>query len=388
MRIFLVVMIIAVVVLILLGVVGWYFSNAVLVPKPYGLMPEFEVLAVGNGTVTLPAPAADAAPETLPQFARTRVQGLYNLLWADGYGRLGEIVDDDGERVERRLELIDGTLPAVGTPARIDVTIFRHDPLRDHGIAFEERTLQGQAGQLAGWWIDQGSDTAVLMLHGRRRADRTETLRILPTVVAEGTSVLVLAYRNHDVSDPSPDGFFHYGASEYQDALTGLAFLAGEGVSRVILYGFSMGGAVALETVKRWPSAGPSLEGLVLDSPMLDPRSVFRQGARAMGLPLADRLADLALFVARLRAGIDWNALDQRRTAADLKVPLLLIAGSGDTTIPVTLTDDFVARLQVPVEYHRLDGVEHVEGWNHDPDAYQGWVGAFLARLEPVAGQR
>ena len=48
--------------------------------------------------------------------------------------------------------------------------------------------LVSDAGRLKAWWIDQDSDTAVLMLHGRRRGNIQETLRALPIVVKSGYS--------------------------------------------------------------------------------------------------------------------------------------------------------------------------------------------------------
>ncbi|HEX7004008.1 MAG TPA: alpha/beta fold hydrolase [Trueperaceae bacterium] len=369
----------AVVVLAGVFALGWVMSNRYLVPQPYSLMAEFEIVGVdddGTGEgyiVTLPRTAEPS------QFSDVSKEGLYNLLWEGGYGSLGPVLRDDGEQVVRRVENVTGEPPQPGDPARLDVTIFRRDPLLDHGIPFEELVLEGDAGSLHAWWIDQGSSRAVLALHGRRRADRTETLRIVPTLVEEGWSVMALAYRNHDRSDPSPDGLYHYGASEADDALVAVRALAERGVEQVVLYGFSMGGAVALETVGRWPQDAPELAGIVLDSPLLDPREVIRKGARDAGLPLPELVADISLVVARVRTGVNWGSLDQRRSAHLIEVPVLLIAGTGDETIPIGLVDEFARGIGAPLEYLRLEGVEHVEGWNRARARYEEAVTQFLA---------
>lgn len=372
------------VILVLAGAfaTGWVMSNRYLVPKPYSLMPEFEIGAVdadgsGEGNVIVTLPVADDTS----QFAQVGKEGIYNLLWEGGYGRLGTILLDDGAQVVRRVGVIIGEGPEAGDPARLDVAIYRRDPLTDLGIPFEDLELEGDAGKLYAWWIDENDDRAVLALHGRRRADRTETLRIIPTLVDSGWSVISLAYRNHDNSDPSPDGLFHYGASEVEDALVAVAELKRRGVEEVVLYGFSMGGAVALEAARRWPGDGPELLGIVLDSPLLDPREVIRKGARDAALPLPNVLADLSFIVARLRTGVDWGSLDQRRSAARISVPLLLIAGTADQTIPITLADEFASRVDAPIEYLRLDGVDHVEGWNRARARYEEAVREFLERV-------
>lgn len=351
--------------------VGWYFSSQFLTPAPYALMPEFEVTASEAGRVTLPAPTPQP-----PQFARTRVEGVYNLLWEHGYGRLGPVLADDGAHVTRELAVVAGRSPVAGDPARVDITIYRRDPLRDHGIPFEDLRLEGETGALAAWWIE-GGDDAVLMLHGRRRADRSETLRVLPAIVEMGHSVLVLSWRNHDASAPSPDGLYRYGATEYRDALTGLAFLADRGIERVVLYGFSTGATIGLEAARRWPTGAPELTGIVIDSPLVDIAASVRASGRAMGLP--GFLSEVALAVGWARTGVRWSELDQRRHAAGFEAPFLIFAGTADGTIPVQVVDDFVARLHAPSTYVRLEGVQHVEGWNADPGAYTASVTAFLS---------
>ena len=357
--------------------IGWFFSDSILKPQPYGLMPEFEILEVAEGKVVLPAPKSSA------QFADTRRSGTYGLLWEGGYGLLGEAAADDGERVTRALALISGPIPSAGDAARMDNFIYWRNPKEDHGLEYEALTLQGQEGALQAWWLPQAKDTAVLMLHGRRRGAIQETLRILPTLHRMGYSILSLSYRNHSESDPSADGFFHYGDSEWEDAVTGLEYLQAQGIKRVVLYGFSMGSSVALETLERMPAGLPEPVALIIDSPLLDPRTVFRQGARKMGLPLANIITDWALLVARFRAGIDWQTLDQRRTAAQIAIPVLLIAGAADSTVPIALVDEFAAQVS-DIEYRRLNGVEHVEAWNGTPEAYEGWVRNFLLAKEPL----
>ena len=357
--------------------IGWYFSDSILKPQPYTLLEEFEIIAVAEGQVTLPEPPNDA------QFANTRREGVFNLLWHDGYGRLGDVVAEADGSLTRELTNIIGAPPSAGDKAQLEAFIFRQNPLEDHGIAYEALFLNGEEGKLRSWWIPQHEEIAVLMLHGRRRGRIAETLRILPALVAEGYSVLSLSYRNHSDSDPSRDGFYHYGETEWKDVVVGLEFLKEQGIERVVLYGFSMGGAVALETLENYPESAIAVDALIMDAPLLDPRTIFRLGASNMGLPLANRLADLALFVAGLRAGIDWQGLDQRNFASSVDVPTLLITGVEDSTIPLKLVDDFAANVP-DIEYHRVENADHVESWNENPEVYETWIKTFLASHAPL----
>jgi len=370
------------------GAVGWIFSGTILTPAPYGLMPEFEIAdvsATGDGaylvTLPLPGPLSGDAPA---QMARSDVPGRFGLLWQGGAGTLGPVVERDAEAVVRTVVPTRGRPPRVGDPARVDVTLFA-DPA-DRGLAFDEVRVPGPVGELPGWWLPGRPHDAILVLHGRRRADRTEALRILPTLTETGASVLVASYRNHDASPASPDGFYHYGASEADDAVAALRWLADRGAQRVVLVGFSMGASVAVGALERWPDEAPRPIGLVLDSPLIDPQSVFAVGARDMGLPAPGVLAAWATRIAGWRSGVDFAALDLRLRAPALDLPVLLVAGVQDGTVPVDLVDAFAAALPRTPAYLRLDGVEHVEGWNAGPDRYEAEVESFLAPLVGASG--
>lgn len=360
------------------GYLSWIFSTTILVPQPYGLMAEFTIVSATDETVTLPLPVSGR------QFADTRKSGVVSLLWEGGYGRLGEVISEDSDQLVRRLELVAGELPQAGDEARLENYIYRgFDPLEAHGLAFENLFLTGEAGRLHAWWLPGEGDTVILMLHGRRRADLSETLRIMPTLVELGYPVLALAYRNHDQSDMSSDGFYHYGASEWQDLVTGLQYLTTQGFEDVIIYSYSFGSAVTLEAIKALRD-DPDLvdidvHALIMDSPFIDPRTIFRQGAKNRNLPLANQLVDSALWVAARRSGVDWKLLDQRRYAETFSLPLLLIHGAWDQTTPVTLIDEFSDVYAGPLGYLRVEETDHTEAWNKDPERYEAQVKSFLS---------
>src|SRR5690606_18203376 len=59
-------------------------------------------------------------------------------------------------------------------------------------------------------------------------------------------------------------------------------------------------------------------------------------------------------------------------------VPVLLVAGTADTTVPIDAIDRFAEQIRAPLVYRRLEGVEHVEAWNAAPAAYEATLRAFL----------
>jgi uncharacterized protein len=367
------------------ALLAWSVAERMLVPVPYGLQSEFSVLGFDGddrgGVVRLPLP-----PPRPTQFSRTAAEGRYGLLWqvpgGIGHGRLGPVSGRGDGWLERPLDVVVGPPPAPGAPARLDVTLHRRDPLADHGVPFEDVRIAGPVGDIAAWWIDRGSDVAVVMVHGRRRGDRTEALRALPIALGGGASVLVTSYRNHDASAPSPSGLFTYGLDEADDLVAALAWLRDRGVDRVALVSYSMGGAVALLARERWPASAPSLVGLSMDSPLLDAREVLRHGVVRGGVPFPGLAADLGLALAARRAGISWGPLDLRRLAPGLDLPVLLIGGVRDQTIPIELLDDFAAAAPGDrLAYWRVEGADHVEAYNVDPRGYEERLGAFLAAV-------
>jgi len=380
-----------------LAAAAWFVADRVarsaLVPAPYGLQAEFSVLAVSAAgvdaegrpvvDVRLPLAGGGAFDAVVRQFARVDAEGSYGLMWDDGgvigYGRLGPVHEHGGASVARRLTVVHGEPPRAGSDARLDVTLHRRDPRADLGLAFEDVRIVGPVGAVAAWWLPAEGDAAVVMVHGRRRGDRSEALRALPTVVASGASVLVASYRNHDRSDPSPDGLFHYGASEADDLLAALSWLRERGVRRVVLVTYSMGGAVSMLARERWPAEGPELLGLSMDAPLVDPSEVIAHGARQAGVPAP--LARAGIALASRRIGAPLAALDLRRGAHTLDVPLLLHATTGDDTIPIGLVDAFAAAVPADLlTYRRLETGGHVEAWNVDPEGYEAALEDFLER--------
>jgi pimeloyl-ACP methyl ester carboxylesterase len=131
-------------------------------------------------------------------------------------------------------------------------------PVHDVGIA-----VAGKPGQtLHGWWIPAANPRAkvVLYLHGNdgnvsTSMDGTAPLREL------GYSVFMIDYRGYGASG----GGFPSEAGVYQDAQSAWDYLVHErGINpaNLLIYGHSLGGAIAIELALGHPEAA----GLVVES--------------------------------------------------------------------------------------------------------------------------
>jgi fermentation-respiration switch protein FrsA (DUF1100 family) len=148
--------------------------------------------------------------------------------------------------------------------------------------------------------------------------------------------------------------------------------------------GFSMGGGITLAFL-RYSALAPLISGVVLDSVPLEWRSLIRHFARRYSLrPFASLVERLTI----LKSGQDFDAIDHLSVADRFVTPMLLIHGSADTTVPVTHTERLAHARPDIVEYHRVEGAEHVRTWNVDPERYETVLTRFVGRVlgEPQEG--
>ena len=222
------------------------------------------------------------------------------------------------------------------------------------------------------------------MVHGRGGSLR-EGLRVLPALHERGHPVLVASYRNDNYAPPSPDGFYHLGDTEWTDVEAAVEYVRGRGADRIVLFGWSMGGAIIGAFLDRSPLAG-HVAATVWDAPLVDWRATLRQQARNRRLPSA--LSPLAGAVTSRRIGIDFDRFDLRRNPPAVRPPTLVVHSDADTAVPISASRALVAAapaLDWPMRYVEVAGVEHTASWNADPAAYERTVVGFLDEV-PAAG--
>lgn len=344
------------------GAVGWYYADELLLVNPGEPERPLEVVAVADGSVTLVGEPPEDAPIT-------------GLEWDGGYARVGAELSRDGTTVEREL-IPYPDVPDVGTPARLHFYASPPELSSVSELSVEEIAFDAELGELSATYVAGDSDRWVIFVHGRG-ATRAEAFRLLPAVSELGHPAMAISYRNDEGEPADPDGEYGLGWTESADVEAAVDFALANGAADVVLVGFSMGGAVVGNYLR---TAGDEhVAGVVYDSPVLSWTDTLDYEAGNRGLPMF--LTPLAAAAVRVRTGISFEQLDQIRRADELTVPVLLIHGTGDQTVPVTSSDEFAAARPDLVTYVRPEGVGHVQAWNDDPEAYETAVADFLRGL-------
>jgi uncharacterized protein len=359
---------------------GWYFSGRLYQQGLSGAAkraarPSYDlsVVAVGSGTVTLGVPT-DSGQLLTP--------GTWGLQWPTGYGQVTTILARGQQTVTRSFRHLAGAPLVAGARVALDNKAFPQDPQVGLGIGFRNVAYQGPLGSYPAWFIPGSTDTWAVLVHGNA-LDRLDTIKVVPALHRLGLPVLMISYRNDAGAPPDPSGMLRYGLSEWQDLAAAAQYALGHGAQRLLLVGYSMGGAIVVSFLERSPLAA-RVAGVILDSPMLDfGRSVdlgaSRQTLPLVGLPLPQSLTDVAKWIAGWRYGVEWGSLDYLDGAATLQTPILLFHGTADTRVPIA-TSDQLASVAADVTYVRVRDADHLDSWNLDPAGYDRAVQAFVER--------
>jgi alpha-beta hydrolase superfamily lysophospholipase len=345
---------------------AWHFSSTVLVPDHSDWPADVTVGSLGPGRIVL-----SRSDDTLRP-------GVYGIGWRAGHAIVGEVLGSDASSVTRRLRNATGYLP-VGTKVAIEPDVYAAGPSQSLGLPSSNVTVNGELGPMPAWLIPAERRTWAIVVHGLNGAP-LEGLRIAPTLHRLGLPTLLITYREDPGAPASPDGFHHQGLTEWRDLGAAARYAIAHGARRLVLIGYSMGGAIIAQFMERSPLAA-RVSGLVLDAPALDWRAAIEFNATEMGLPTFAALP--VEWAIDARADVDWDRLDANEHTDDFHLPILLFQGTDDESVPISTSDEFAAELPRWVTYYRVPDAGHTESWNVDPELYNRRLSAFLDRVGP-----
>ena len=366
------------------GTVGaaTYFARRVLTPDR--LRPDdTQILAVEDDIVTLELTEESGQP------------GRYGIWFDDGQGhaRVGAVLEVDQEAgwVRRVLEGVDAGELRVGT-ARWNQYYFVGDPHDALGLPSREVEIATDVGMLSAWEVpaaDGAPGRWAILVHGRG-APREECLRAVPVLHDLGFNALIPLYRNDIGAPSSPDGRYSLGLSEWRDLEAALQHVVDARAQHIVLFGWSMGGAIILQTLDRsWLS--DRVSAVVLDAPVIDWADVLRHHGAIHKIPGPIGSLSRSLIGRRwarrlvgVHEPIDVALTNWEHRADELKHPTLLIHSLDDEFVPAGPSISLAAKRPDLVRFEPWREARHTKEWNVDPERWDAVVRAFLTDIEPI----
>ena len=252
----------------------------------------------------------------------------------------------------------------------------------DAGLKACDITITTPAGLCPAWRIDGVPSTWAIHIHGLG-STRAGTLRGVRAATNLGYTSLVVTYRNTEEGPRVGTGRSTLGHNETTDVDEAIGYAVRRGARQIVLFGWSMGAAIALQLANR-PRHEGLITALVLDLPVLDSTEVIKTNCIRSGLPAATgylalpwlTIGPLARLVG-LPGRISLRSFDWITRTADPTTPTLILHGMNDDSVPIRFSQALRdARAQL-VELDTFDA-DHTLSWNTDPSRWQTTVTSWL----------
>lgn len=356
---------------------GWYFSDQI----------RADALEVDPATdeMTLQVVSASATSVTLVESGSEqdplRGDDVYGLAWPTGYGQVSGVPDVTGSEVTRRFVLLSGAAPTPGQPATLDRDAFPDQPAVALDGPIRQVTYSSPAGELSAWLAPGDDSTWAILIHGQR-ASRDEVLRAMRVTTSVGMPSLAITYRNDQGAPGDPSGFYGFGSTEWRDLEGAVRYATDHGADKVVLVGYSMGGAIAAAFLEH-STRTDDVAAVVFDAPMLDFGATINHKAAdrelpLIGLPLPPPLTWTAKQIAGVRFDVDWDEVNYLDDSDWLTVPTLVFHGDHDATVPLSTSQQLADAHTQLVSLVVVPGAEHVASWNSAPSDYDQTLETFL----------
>jgi len=237
-----------------------------------------------------------------------------------------------------------------------------------------EVTFSSSSGStLHGWLVPGQSKGGGVVLAHSVRSDRREMIGRAEFLRASGYSLLLFDQQAHGAS---PGENITFGYLESLDARAAVAYVRSElPDERVGYLGVSQGGAAALIG-----SEPLEVDALIVEAvyPTLR-EAVTNRVALRLG-PVSRLVAPFLLVQSGLRIGVDPDSIAPIHGIADIRAPLLLIAGARDRHTTLAESERMFAAAREPKELWVLREAAHQNFHELEPRGYEQRVLEFFAK--------
>ncbi len=230
----------------------------------------------------------------------------------------------------------------------------------DFGVQAEDCYFESEDGiRLHGWYAPSpGVRPTTLWAHGNAGniTHRLDHIKLLVEQV--GLNVFIFDYRGYGRSDgkPSEEGLYRDARAAYDYLIKQRMLLP----SDVIIYGQSLGGAVAVDL-----ATTRSCSGLVLEATFTSARDMAR-----LVIPLLP---------------VDWvikSEFNGLAKIARVRIPILMLHGAHDRTVPIRLGRTLFESANEPKRFVELPHSDHNDGYVVDSQLYVDSLREFLSGMK------
>lgn len=359
-----------------LATIGWHIARRLTAPVD---SPKFNLTIRAttkdeNGCHIALEPSRTAIPA-----------GIYNLWFEHAdWTQLATATSSQGHRqfTCRVTGTSPGFIPQPGDRASWS-GIYYATP-HDAGLNQHDITIDTPAGPAPAWLFHGDPSIWAIHIHGLG-SNKASTLRGVRTTTSLGYTSLAVTYRNSREGPRFGNGRSTLGVTEADDVESALAYAIEKGAERVVIIGWSMGAAIALQLASR-SHHSDIIRGLILDSPVLNWTEVIKTNLSRSDLPAV--IGNLARPWLTIRAlariiglpdRIPLTTFDWITRADELIKPILILHGTRDTTTPIRMSQALLQRRPDLVTLEVFNA-GHTYSWNSDPTGWQATVTGWLGR--------
>jgi len=253
----------------------------------------------------------------------------------------------------------------------------------DLGLGFEDQpftvidTRSSGKLNIAAWWIPASnqSEKCVVLIHGYGDA-KVGAIAWAPPLHDLGFNILAIDLRAHGESGGSCCTGGYFERDDVEQVIDQLLNLYPGQTRQLVLFGASVGGAVAAAVASR----RNDIAAVILESPIPDYEHAIAAHARLIGLPTG-LLLRAAINIAQWFSGAKFSHVRTVDLMAKLTCPILAIVGSEDELLDA---DDFkqleqAANANPSGTIWQVEDCGHVQAMALHPVAYQRQLRQFLS---------